>query len=154
MRGYCSSWGHSVVAIVVVERFNNSHCMDCHWGSKKWPLEVWLCLHVLHFYALLTKPGSDQIGWTPLTLSLTFRQKSFKLGGKKEKKMDEQIDYTSSLVWIPPQNRILQLISKINHQWLSAFFAHTGRGCDFHEPIWHSCLATCHFVFFWNTIIK
>ena len=34
-----------------------------------------------------------------------------------------------------PQNRILQLISKINYQWLSAFFAHTGRGCDFHEPI-------------------
>ena len=79
--------------------------MDCHWGSQKWPLEVWLCLHVLHFYALLAKPVSDQIGWTQLTLSLTFQQKSFKLAAKKKKKkMVEQIDYSSSLVWIPTAN--------------------------------------------------
>ena len=85
--------------------------MDCHWGSQKWPLEVWLCPHVLQFYALLTKPWSDQIGWTPLTLSLTFHQKSFQLAEKK-KKMDEQIDYSSSLVWIPPKTEFSSSLAK------------------------------------------
>lgn len=42
--------------------------------------------------------------------------------------MDEQIDYSSSPVWSPPQNRIPQLISKRNQPIVIGFLLHSPAG--------------------------
>lgn len=130
LRGYFSSWGHSVVPIVVVERFKQQSLYGLSLGQPKVATGGLTVPTRTAFLCTVDKTWISPDWMKSTNLSLTFHQKSFicKLAGKKRKKMDEQIDYSSSPVWSPPQNRIPQLISKRNQPIVIGFLLHSPAG--------------------------
>lgn len=108
LRGYFSSWGHSVVPIVVVERFKQQSLYGLSLGQPKVATGGLTVPTRTAFLCTVDKTWISPDWMKSTNLSLTFHQKSFicKLAGKKKKKNGwaDWLQFFSSLKSPPKQN--------------------------------------------------